>query len=184
SEWQKALEGRVEFSIKAVAPEKAAAGCVAVAVFAAGKLSTSAKAIDRASGGRIGALLKQGDFDGKAGAALMLHGLPGVAGKRVLLAGFGKEGATGIREFRDGVRAAVRAIADAGCTDATLYFAEVASKEGDARWSVMHAAQVGLEATYRFDRLKSGKDRRRALQRIVFGITGKAAGLDAALARG
>jgi leucyl aminopeptidase len=174
----------VEFSIKAAVPEKVAAGCIVVAVFSAGKLSRSARAIDRASGGKIGALLKQGDFDAKPGATLMLFDLAGVAGKRVLLAGFGKEAATGIREFRDGVRGAMRALAESGTADAVLYFPEIAVKGRSAGWAVMQAAQVALESTYRFDRLKSAKERRRPLQRIVFGVSGKGAGLDAGLSRG
>ena len=174
----------MEFSIKAVAPEKAAASCVAVAVFASGKLSQSARAVDRASGGRIAGLLKRGDFDAKAGATLMLYELPGVAARRVLLAGFGKEGAAGIREFRDGVRGAVRAAADAGCADVALFITDVEASDGDAGWAIRQAAQVALETTYRFDRLKSARDRRQPLQRILFGVTGKAAGLEAQLARG
>ncbi|MEO8159118.1 MAG: M17 family peptidase N-terminal domain-containing protein, partial [Betaproteobacteria bacterium] len=78
----------MEFSIKAVAPEKLKCDCVAVAIFAASKLSTAAQALDRASKGRISAILKQGDFSAKPGSSLMLYDLAGVASKRVLLVGF------------------------------------------------------------------------------------------------
>jgi len=174
----------VEFSIKGAAPDKVVAGCIVVAVFASGRLSRSAKVVDRACGGKIGALLKQGDFDAKAGATLMLFDLPGVASKRVLLAGFGKEGATGIREFREGVRGAMRALGESGAADATLYVTEIEVRDRAAGWAVMQAAQVALETAYRFDRLKSAKERRRPLQRVVFGAAGKVAGLEAGLARG
>jgi leucyl aminopeptidase len=175
---------RVEFSIKAAAPEKLAAGCIAVAVFGAGKLSPSARAVDRACGGKVSALLKQGDFDPRPGATLMLFNVPGVVGKRVLLTGFGKETSAGVREFREGVRGAVRALAESGATDAAFYFSEVGVQGRKADWTVMQAAQVALEATYRFDSLKSTKERRKPLQRLVFGVAAKTAGLDAGLARG
>ena len=174
----------MEFSIKAAAPEKAAAGCVAVAVYSAGKLSPSARAIDRACGGKIAALLRQGDFEPKPGATLMLFNLAGIAGKRVLLTGFGNQAGGGAREFREGVRGAVKALAESGAGDALLYFAEAQAQDRGANWAITQAAQVALEATYRFDRLKSTKERRKPLQRIVFGVARKTAGLEASLARG
>jgi leucyl aminopeptidase len=174
----------VEFSTKAAAPEKVATDCVVVAVFAAGKLSPSAKAIDKASGGRVAAVLKHGGFDAKAGGTAMLYDLPGVTAKRVLLAGFGKQQGTSAREFRDGVRGAVRVLADGGVNDAAFYVGEVAVEGGDAAWTVRQSAQVALETAYRFDRLKSSRPRDKALRRIQFGGAGKSAGIDAALARG
>jgi leucyl aminopeptidase len=175
---------RVEFSIKGTAPEKLSSGCIVVPVFASGKLSQAAKALDRASGGRVSAVFKHSDFDAKPGASVMLYDLPGVASKRVLLAGFGKQQATSAREFRDGVRGAVRALADAGAGDAAIYAGEVEVREHDAAWAVAQAAQVAIETNYRFDLLKSTKERKKSVQRLVFGLSGKAAGLDAALARG
>ncbi|HWA13779.1 MAG TPA: leucyl aminopeptidase [Burkholderiales bacterium] len=174
----------MEFSTKAAAPEKVAADCVVVAAFAAGKLSPSARAIDKASGGRVAAMLRHGGFDAKAGATAMLYDLPGVAAKRVLLAGFGKLQGTTAREFRDGVRGAVRALADGGVNDAALYVGEVAVEGQDAAWAVMQSAQVALEAAYRFDRLKSSRPREKSLRRLQFGGHGRSAGADAALARG
>jgi leucyl aminopeptidase len=174
----------VEFSIKAAAPAKVSASCVAVAVFAAGKLSAAAKSLDRASSGRIAAALKHG-FDAKAGATLMLFDLPGVTARRVLLTGFGKQAATSTKEFRDGVRGAVRALTDAGATDAALYAAEVAVAGHDTAWGVMQAAQSALETAYRFERLKSGRTREKALRQLQLGVTGKPGPkVEAALARG
>jgi leucyl aminopeptidase len=175
----------VEFSIKGTAPEKLSSGCVVVPVFASGKLSQAAKAVDRASGGRVSAVFKHGDFEAKPGATVMLYDLPGVASKRVLLAGFGKQQSTGPKEFRDGVRGAVRALVDAGAGDAAIYAAEVEVQGHDPAWAVAQAAQLALETTYRFDRLKSPKDRnKKALRRLVLGLAGKSARLDSALAQG
>jgi len=174
----------VEFSIKGTAPEKLSSGCIVVPVFASGKLSQAAKALDRASGGRVSAVFKHSGFDAKPGTTVMLFDLPGVASKRVLLAGFGKQQSTGPKEFRDGVRGAVRALADAGASDAALYVAQVEVPQHDTAWAVAQAAQVALETAYRFDRLKSSKDRKKSLHRLVFGLSEKSTGLEAALAKG
>src|SRR5882724_9132613 len=176
----------VEFSINAASPEKLKSDCVAVPVFASGKLSQAAQELDRAAKGQLSRILKQGDFDPKPGSTLMLYDVPGIAAVRVLLVGFGKQQEVGAKEYRDGVRGAVRALADAGVGEAALYAIEVRVTQRDAEWTVMHAATVALEATYRFERLKSkSKDDKKALQHLVLGVSGKQArGLDAALVRG
>jgi len=135
-------EHAVEFSIKAAAPEKLKGECVAVPVFASAKLSAAGQALDRASKGRISAILKSGDFDAKPGSTLMLYDLGGVASKRVLLVGFGPEGETAAKEFREGVRGALRAIQDAGLGEAALYVSDLAVKDRDAKWMTMQAAMA------------------------------------------
>ena len=53
----------MEFSTKAGTPDKQKAGCVVVGVFEPRRLSDAAAALDRASGGRLKAILRQGDFE-------------------------------------------------------------------------------------------------------------------------
>ena len=175
----------MEFSIKAAAPEKLKSDCVAVGVFTAAKLSAAAQALDRASKGRISGILKQGDFDAKPGATLMLYDLAGVASKRVLLIGFGAEGEAAAKDLRDAVRGGVRAMQEAGLGEVALYVADIAVKDRDANWIAMHAAMASLECTYRFDRLKSKtRTQRKPLKRIVLGLLRESKGLGGALERG
>ena len=175
----------MEFSIKAIAPEKLKSDCVAVAVFAPSKLSTAAQALDRASKGTISGILRQGDFDAKPGSTLMLYGLTGVASKRVLLVGFGAQGAMAAKEFRDGVRGAIRAVAEAGFAEAALYISEIAVKGREAKWVTMQAAMASLEYTYRFDRLKSkSRGHGKGLKRIILGLISEPKGVGTALDRG
>ena len=75
-------ETGLEFSIKAIAPDKQKSDCVAVAVFASAKLSAAAQTLDRAANGKLSAILKPGDFDAKPGSTLMLYDLPGVAARQ------------------------------------------------------------------------------------------------------
>ena len=176
----------MEFSTKAASPEKLKTDCVAVAVFGANKLSAAASAIDRASHGKLRRLLGQGDFDAKPGSTLMLYDLAGVASTRVLLVGFGNPSEVGAREFRDAVRAALRAANKANLSEVALYVADVAVKSRTLHWSAMQVATAALEVGYRFDRLKTRKkETASALKRVVFGLHGRNdASIGTALTRG
>ncbi|MEO8165041.1 MAG: leucyl aminopeptidase [Betaproteobacteria bacterium] len=175
----------MEFSIKAAAPEKLKADCVAVGVFAAAKLSAAAQALDRAAKGKISAILKNGDFDAKAGSTLMLYDLAGVASKRILLIGFGAEGELATPQFRDGVRGAIRAMQEAGLDEGALYVADLAIEGRDTNWITMQGAIAALESTYRFDRLKSkARAPRKSMKRLVLGFLRESKDAGAALKRG
>jgi leucyl aminopeptidase len=156
-----------------------------VAVFSGGALSPAALRLDRASKGRLSSVLRSGAFEGKPGSALMLYQVPGVAAVRVLLVGCGKSGRVSLKDYRDAVRAAVRGAAEAGVTDATLYLSEL-ELDATAPWAVHTAVGVALETTYRFDRLKTEKGRRRSeLRHVTLGVSRRPSkSLEAALISG
>ncbi|MGH8630624.1 MAG: leucyl aminopeptidase [Burkholderiales bacterium] len=176
----------MDFSIKVSNPETVRTGCVVVAVFAGGALSAAALRVDRASKGRVSSVLRGGDFEAKPGSALMLYHPPGVAASRVLLVGCGKSGRLSASDYREAMRAAVRAAAEAGVTDATLYLSELELQDLSLQWAVHTAASVVLEATYRFDQLKTEKGRRKsALRHVILGVSKKPSkSLEAALLTG
>jgi len=136
----------VEFSTKAGNPEKQKAGCVVVGVFEPRRLSDAAAAIDRAAKGHIKAILRQGDFEGKLGATLLLPGIEGVAAQRVLLLGLGKHADFGTRQLRDAVRAATRALGESGAEDALFYIADLTVQGRDAAWTAMQFAVAAGDA--------------------------------------
>jgi len=165
----------LEFSTKALAPEKVPTPCLAVGVFESRKLSSAADALDRATRGALRERLKQGDMEGKSGTVRMLFRPAGAAAERVLLVGLGAESAFGAKEYRDAVRAAVGAAADTGAAELVLAFAELPVKERDAAWRARHAALGAAEALYRFDAMKSKKAPPRTLKSVVFGVARKPA---------
>jgi leucyl aminopeptidase len=174
----------VEFSTNAAAPESCRSDCVVVGVFEGKKLTRAAQAVDRAAKGRLAAILKRGDLEGRLGSTLLLHDVPGNAAARVLLVGLGKEAEFGAKAYRDAVRAAVKALSDGGAGDAALYLAEVPVQGRDRDWALMHAVAVAAEASYRFDQLKSKKDDGRGPKRLALGVAGARAGASASVARG
>lgn len=62
-----------------------------VGVFESRKLTEAAKILDEASNGYLSKLLAQGDMNGKINSTLLLHHVPNINSKRVLLVGLGKE---------------------------------------------------------------------------------------------
>ena len=175
----------MQFSIKAGTPEKTRSDCVVAGVWDGRHLTDAAQRIDRAARGGLSAILKHGDLEGRLGSTLLLHGVAGVAAPRVLLVGLGKPADLGPKQYREAVRAAVRALADSGATDAVAYLAEIAIKGRDRAWAVQQAVSVAADTTYRFDQLKSKKDNRRKFARFAVGLTDRASATDQrALARG
>jgi leucyl aminopeptidase len=169
---------RVEFSIRALAPEDAKAGCLVLGVYRSGNaaapaLSRAAQSADRAARGRLREVLSQGDLSGKAGSTLLLHRVAGLAAERVLLVGFGEPQELNEAAFRDAVRGAASALKDLGAKDAVAYLAELKVGRHPAAWNLRHAVLAARDAFYRFDQLKTQrKSAAPALKSIVLALQG------------
>jgi leucyl aminopeptidase len=145
----------MEFSIKNGNPEKQRNDCIIVGVYEGRKLSVAAAAIDRASGNYLATILRRGDMEGKLGSTLLLHSVPGTLCDRVLLVGLGKERELREREYRQAVRASIKALSKSGAADVASFLAELPIKKHDITWKVAQLAEVAQDSAYRFDRLKS-----------------------------
>ncbi|HMV16449.1 MAG TPA: leucyl aminopeptidase [Rhodocyclaceae bacterium] len=176
----------MEFTIKAGSPEKLKSGCVVAGVFAGGELSAAAKTLDKASSGALATILARGDLDDKAGATLMLHGVPGIEAPRVLLVSLGAASELTDKRYRDAVAAAARQLAASMAGDAAFCLAEADVPGRDLAWRIAQAAQILQDSTYRCDELKSRKeDSKKGVVHVAF-ITRAKHGdeLQAALRRG
>jgi len=171
----------VEFSTKRGTPEKRAAPCIAVGVYAGHKLSAAAETLDRASKGSVREVVRRGDMEGKLGSTLLLYRVPGVAAERVLLVGLGDEAALHEREYREAARAAVKAAQETGAGSATLCFTEIRVGRRDSAWKALQVALVAAECAYRFEYMKSKKSDPRPLANIELLAAARDA---AAVARG
>ncbi|MDD5389206.1 MAG: leucyl aminopeptidase [Gallionellaceae bacterium] len=175
----------MEFSIKSGSPEKQRSACVVVGVFDHRKLSFAGEVIDHAAQGYLADILRRGDMDGKPGATLLLHNVPGLLCDRVLLVGLGKEREFRDKNYRDAVRAAIKALSDTGVGEAALYLSEIPVKKRDLGWNVEQAVLVAEETLYRFDQMKSKpEESKRTLRRLTLAVsrrgelpTGEAAAL-------
>lgn len=161
----------MEFSIKALGPEKHKSACAIVGVAESRKLTAAAEAIDRVAGGALRALTKRGDMDGKLGAIRVLYDVVGC--ERLVVVGLGKLEEFGPKQFREAVRAAVAAAAETGAAAATLYLLDVPVQRRSMRWKARHAVMMSADAVYRFDRMKSKKADARPLASIELATSGK-----------
>ena len=162
----------MEFSIKSGSPEKQRSACVVVGVFDHRKLSFAGEVIDHAAEGYLADILRRGDMDGKLGTTLLLHNVPGLLCDRVLLVGLGKEREFRDKNYRDGVRAAVKALSETGISEAALYLSEIPVKKRDLGWNVEQAVLVAEETLYRFDQMKSKpEESKRALRKLTLAVS-------------
>ena len=164
----------MEFSIKSVQPGRTKSGCAVVGVFDARKLSTAAAQLDHTAGGHLAAVVRRGDMEGKSGTTLMLHNVSGVAAERVLLVGLGAESEFGVKQYREAIATAMRALNASGATDAELHLTGLEVDGRDTRWRVQQAVTLAQETTYRFDAMKSRNDRpSHRLRAVTLALSGK-----------
>jgi len=177
----------MEFSIKSGSPEKQRTACVTVGVFEHRKLSLAGQILDQAANGYLADILRRGDMDGKTGATLLLHNVPGVTAERVLLVGLGKEREFHDKAYRDALHAAVKALSDLGVAEAFVYLSELPVRKRNLAWNVEQAVLVAEEAAYRFEQMKSKPgEGKKAPRKLTLAVSrrGDMAEATAAAARG
>jgi leucyl aminopeptidase len=80
----------MKFSLDASPVKDLDAACLVIGIFEDTPLQGSAKLIDRASNGALQQLIDSGDVDSSWKCSTMLHGLQGVAARRILVMGGGE----------------------------------------------------------------------------------------------
>ena len=162
----------MEFTVTTRPVEKHSTPCAVVGVMERRRLSPSAQALDRASGGRLARLVKHSALEGKAGQTLLIHQLDGLASERVLLVGCGPSDGSTDATYRRAARAAMEALVSHGIRAAAVHLAEVAVGQRDAYWRVRQLVEAGHDAGYRFDQCKGESKRppRATLQKLQLSL--------------
>jgi len=156
-----------------MAPEKAKAGCLVLAVQGGATLSRAAQAADRIAKGALRRALASGDLSEKAGSTLLLRGIDGLAAERVLLLRLGERGKYDVAAFRESLRGLGAALKALGAKDAVLPVADLAVGGRGLPWTVRHAGLGSRDAFYRFDQLKTqNRPAAPALASMVLAIIG------------
>ncbi len=151
----------LEFSLNRTPAATADVDCVIVGAFADGSLSPAGKALDAACDGRIAALGARGDVSGKAGKTALLHDLPGIAARRVLVIGLGDAGKFGVPQYLKAVADAARALKTGPVVSALFTLSEVAVKDRDAGWNIRQAIVAADHACYRYLATLGEKNKKR-----------------------
>ncbi|MBS0383451.1 MAG: leucyl aminopeptidase [Proteobacteria bacterium] len=139
----------LEFSLSSAAVPEAETPCAVVGVFD-GAPSAAAAALDAASGGVLSRLRETGDFTGKAGATLVLHGLVGVKAPRVLLVGLGAHKDFDARTYARACDDAGKALKGLPVAGAAVWLPALEVPGCDAGWRVRTCALAIDHACFRY----------------------------------
>ncbi len=184
----------MKFEVSNEDPIKHACDCLVAGIYEKSVLSAAAEKLDAAGNQHISRILESGDLNGKTGQTLMLHGLSGIAAKRVLLVGCGDKNKFDIASLRKATESAARVLQKSGATNALFCLPELTENSAEG---IRHMAEAICSATYLFDQTKSKKEPvTHPLELIEFAInkefssaarfaaqTGAAIGAGSALAR-
>ncbi|WP_299182587.1 leucyl aminopeptidase [uncultured Neptuniibacter sp.] len=131
--------------------------CLIIAIEAENTLSPAAKAADDASSGYISEILSGGDISGKTAQTLLLHKVPGLSAKRILLLGVGKEEERNNRNFRKLIKAAMGVVKSTGVSSATFALNAVLTDDSDQYRQLRHLVEWSGSELYSYDETKSKK---------------------------
>jgi leucyl aminopeptidase len=130
--------------------------CIAAGVFEDGKLGPEAAALDRATGGRIKAVIERGDFSGRAGETLLLPEA-GLKSTRLVLVGLGTESGYNRKGWRRACAAALTAAGRTRVRSVALAIERPLAKQLDDYYFGRCVAEITGSVLYRTNDLKTGK---------------------------
>ncbi|MBS7325545.1 MAG: leucyl aminopeptidase, partial [Thiopseudomonas sp.] len=120
-------------------------------------LSPAGQQLDQAAGGALSRLLQDGDIQGKAGQSLLLQQLPGMAARRILLLGRGKDSELADRHLRRVMNGALTQLKPLNSDKATLVLDSFNVKNRDSAATAWLACETLANGLYSFDQFKSEK---------------------------
>lgn len=164
----------MDVSLAITQAEQQSSDCLVVAVFEGKKLSPTATLLDKACDGGISRLVKRGDLEGKSGQTLLLHDLPNLKANRILLVGCGKEKEMTLTTFNSIIRSATQQVVNSKCKEAVYYFNEIDFKDQDLSWKIRRTTETLIHSLYKFDQLKSDKDKNKpSLRKVILHVQNK-----------
>jgi leucyl aminopeptidase len=132
--------------------------CVVIAATDEGPLSPSAQAVDSASDGKLTSLIESRDIDLSLGKTTMLHGIPGLASKRLMVVGLGKADKLSAARWDRACLAAGKALRDHPVTDCHIFAHDLEIEGVDASWRLRQLALALQRANYLYTATKRRKD--------------------------
>lgn len=148
----------MQFTTTDVAPSAIATDCLIIGIGQDEAFSAAASEIDRASSGLLERLERDQELPRKPGQTLLLHGVPGIAARRVLLAGMGKAEQRDGVVFDKAVKAAGKALRSSRAKTAHCLLADCSVRERDSNWTLRQAGIALIYADYVYSATKQPSD--------------------------
>ena len=112
-------------------------------------------------------LYECGDISAKVGQVTLLHNVPNIAAKRLIIVGFGKKDELNVRQFKQSVQAVAQTIKSLKITELVSNLHEVTPKDRDLYWSVRFFAETFDHSNYQFTSFKTSPLAETTLQRVL-----------------
>ncbi len=148
----------MKFSLVNESPRLIQTECLVIGVTSGGGLSASARDIDEASGGEISKMLETGDIPTGLGKTTLLHRVDGVAAKRVLVAGCGKQEKLDQPRFDRACQAAGKTLRDHVLTSCHICIHDLQFGTTDPHWRLRQAALAVHRSNYLYRVTKTPQD--------------------------
>lgn len=147
----------MDFIVNADRPETQRTDCLILGVYDNRSLTPSATSLDKACHEYLSTVLKTGDLDGngKSGKTLLLHSVPNLMARRILLVACGEDKDLNDNEFREILRKAMNALYPAGIKHALCTLAELKVNNRNTHWKIRQMIDVCSECAYQFNDFKS-----------------------------
>ncbi len=174
----------MEFSIKTGLLSTHKTDCVVVGIWESKKFAApAALALDKTAKGAIARVAATDDISGKLGSTLLVHGLAGIATKRVLLVGLGDEKGYNTHIYCKAINGAFKALKSTAVTDVTIILSTKYGK--DMAHKIEQTAIAAIDAAYRYTATKKS-DGKSVGKAVTFHVDGKVddKALKAAIQRG
>jgi leucyl aminopeptidase len=150
--------------------EKQQVACIVCAIYDDKQLPPTIKLLDEQSNGYISKLLKSGDINGNLGQSLILHNVPNLLCKRILVIGCGKKEKFQAQNFKQVCNAAITSLINSNITAACISLEQdLLFAEKTPSWSIQQIMISFANKLYRFNKYKNKTDLSKiALKKISF----------------
>ena len=139
--------------------EKQQVACIVCAIYDDKQLPPTIKLLDEQSNGYISKLLKSGDINGNLGQSLILHNVPNLLCKRILVIGCGKKEKFQAQNFKQVCNAAITSLINSNITAACISLEQdLLFAEKTPNWSIQQIMISFANKLYRFNKYKNKTD--------------------------
>lgn len=147
----------MKFTLNNLAITAVETDCLVIGIFEESPLEGPAALLDQASAGALQELVNSGDIDSAWKHTTLLHGLNGVAAKRILVLGYGEPEKFDPVRYDAVCTSAGSFLRDHAADNAHICLHETATGDRDALWRLCHAAIMLDRANYKYTTTKAPK---------------------------
>jgi leucyl aminopeptidase len=128
--------------------------CLILGIYENSGLPEATQQVDEAAAGFIRRLIQTGNITGKFGQTWLLHAVPNIFAKRILLLGCGPQRPLQTQQFINLLQQACAQLQTMQVTEIATYLTELEVKERDLSWKIRQQVERIEYSQYRFNHFK------------------------------